>query len=181
MITKDKYSRVTETLRKNKPVLSSKEELVNRVMRNLTSPGKNPSLIEVTGNYLFGWASIDWMRKLMASAAILFFGFFIYQQVTLMGRVNRLEMKIVHSSSPQSGLKSPPDLKQKLFFEMVNRQEEKHDSITISSGDLDDLLQSYSDLQESYDKIKHQIKENSYINRILKKNRIISGAKIREL
>jgi len=90
MITKDKYSKVTETLRKNKPVLSSKEELVNRVMRNLAAPGKSPSLIEVTGNYLFGWASIDWMRKLMASAAILFFGFFIYQQVTLLGRVNRL-------------------------------------------------------------------------------------------
>ena len=166
----DKYKEVIDILSAKKPVLSQKGALVNRVMQNLTMHSAKISLTEKAGHYLFAWVYVGWVRKVMATAAILFFGFFVFQQLTLNNRVTRLENRIVKSSLAPPDFRKRPDLKQRLFFELVSRNLGRQDSITLSKKELNDLLQSYSNLQERYEKMKKHVKEDSYIDRILKKN-----------
>ena len=165
----DKYKDVTDMLSAKKPVLPKKEALVRQVMQDIDQTIAKTTIGKVTEHYLFGWANVIWLRKLMAIAAILFFGFFVFEQLTLTQRVTRLEKKGVRRGFQSADFRAQPDLKQKLFLELISRDEINQDSITLSTRELNHLLQSYSDLQERYDKMKHNIKEDSFIDRILKK------------
>lgn len=164
------YEKAVGFLKKNKPVLTDKELLVKKVMQNLTGLPARSSLPKMAGRYLFSWVYVGWVRKTMATAAILFFGFFIFQQLTLNKRVARLESRMIKSSITPPDFRTTPDLKQRLFFELVARKTGDTDSITLSKDDFSEFLQSYSDLQAKYEKIKKHVKKDSFLDKVLKKN-----------
>lgn len=90
-------------------------------------------------------------RYAFVTAAIVFFGLFVYQQSSIVQKIDslekRLESNIQHEDSQVSNLKN---IKAFLKREVVEKQENK---------DFDELLQDYSQLQIRYQVLIRIIKE----------------------
>lgn len=166
----DKYSKVIEALKGNKPVLANKEKLTDDIMRRIQEPVKKFTFQEKLSNYLFGWADIGWIRGTMAIAATVFIGIFIVQQVIITDRVNSLEKQLIRTVNTINTQEPDLGIMQKVLLNMVTKDQMIEDSITISRSDLEELLNSYLELQENYDNIGQNADVNSYLQKIIRQN-----------
>ncbi len=89
------YYKVVELLKKKQPVFHNKTEMLENVLSQITSKASRNHLRVYA--YLFGWTSVGWIRNSMSTAAAIFLGVFIFQQVLLNKRFNQLEQQIVRS------------------------------------------------------------------------------------
>ena len=172
----DKYSKVIEVLKGNKPVLANKEKLTDDVMRRIQEPVEKFTFQEKLSNYLFGWADIGWIRGTMAIAATVFIGIFIVQQVIITDRVNTLEKQLIRTVNTINTQEPDLGIMQKVLLNIVVKDQMAEDSITISRSDLEELLNSYLELQENYDNMEQNAGVNSYIQKMLRRN-LEEGAK----
>lgn len=166
----DKYSKVIEVLRGNKPVLANKEKLTDDIMRRIQEPVEKFTFQEKLSNYLFGWADIGWIRGTMAIAATVFIGFFIIQQLVITDRINSLEKQLIRTVNTINTQEPDLGIMQKVLLNIVAKDQLTEDSITISSSDLEELLNSYLELQENYDNIEQNADVNSYLQKIIRQN-----------
>ncbi|KPK84802.1 MAG: hypothetical protein AMS27_08915 [Bacteroides sp. SM23_62_1] len=166
----DKYSKVIEALKSNKPVLSGKEKLTDDIMRRIKVSEEKPVFQEKLGNYLFGWADHGWIRGAMAAAAALFIGIFITQQIIITNRINNLENQLIRTVNTINGRKPDLGIMHKVFLNMVARDQIKEDSITISTSDLEELLNSYLELQENYEDLQKSFGLEPYIQDMIKRS-----------
>ena len=166
----DKYSKVIEVLKGNKPVLANKEKLIDDVMRRIQEPVEKFTFQEKLSNYLFGWADIGWIRGTMAIAATVFIGIFIVQQVIITDRVNTLEKQLIRTVNTINTQEPDLGIMQKVLLNIVAKDQMAEDSIIISRSDLEELLNSYLELQENYDNMEQNAGVNSYIQKMLRRN-----------
>lgn len=159
------YEKLVDSLRKKQPVLHNKMEMVENVLNKTANKGTMPYIRPFA--FLFGWASVDWIRNSMATAAAMLLGFFIIQQVLLNKRLNRLEQQIVRSVNGIEQLDSEIGLKEKVLVNLISNQ--SMDSITLSTTDLNAFLDAYIDLQESQEKTNRSSFLGSYKKRFLEK------------
>jgi len=163
MIVNKEYDKVVELLKKKQPVLPNKRELVENVLRQTTAEtARNHFRIFP---YLFGWTSVGWIRNSMSTAAAIFLGVFIIQQVLLNKRFNQLEQQIVRSINGIEQIDSRIGIKEKVLVNLLTNQSK--DSITISTTDLNAFLEAYNELQESQEETSSFI--GYYKNRILER------------
>ncbi len=166
----DHYYKVIENLKSSKPTLTDREELIDRIMNKIHVKGERMSIQKIVSQYLFGWAEVKWIRGAMALAATLFIGIFIIQQVVITDRINSLEkqlVKTVNTLQPQE-----PDLgiMQKVFLNVVAKDQMADDSITVSRSDLEELLNSYLELKKDLDELKENRRVESYIQKKIREN-----------
>jgi len=166
----DKYFKVIEVLKGNKPVLANKEKLTDDVMRKIQKPVEKNTFQEKLSNYLFGWTEIGWIRGTMAIAATVFIGFFIIQQLVITDRVNTLEKQLIKTVNTINTQEPDLGIMQKVLLNIVAKDQMAGDSITISISDLEKLLNSYLELQENYDNMEQNAGINSYIQNKIRQN-----------
>ena len=159
------YDKVVELLKKKQPVLHNKAELVENVLSQTTTKGSKNHMPVYA--YLFGWTSVGWIRNSMSTAAAIFLGFFIFQQVQLNKRLNQLEQQIVRSINGLEQLDSEIGIKEKVLVSLLTNQSK--DSITISTTDLNAFLEAYIKLQESQEETSRSSFMGSYKKRFLEK------------
>ena len=135
MIDNKEYDKLVEMLKKNQPLLHNKTQLVEKVLSQTTTKGSRNNMPLYA--YLFGWASVGWIRNSMSTAAAIFLGVFIIQQVLLNKRFNQLEQQIVRSINGMEQLDSRIGIKEKVLVNLLTNQSK--DSITISTTDLNDF------------------------------------------
>lgn len=157
------YDKVVELLKKKQPVFHNKTQLVENVLNKTTTIGSRHHIRVYA--YLFGWTSIGWIRNSMSTAAAVFLGVFIIQQVLLNKRFNQLEQQIVRSINGLEQLDSRIGIKEKVLVNLLTN--ESKDSITISTTDLNAFLEAYIELQESQEETRSFI--GSYKKRFLEK------------
>ena len=166
----DKYSKVIEVLKGSKPVLANKEKLTDDVMRRIQEPVEKFTFHEKLSNYLFGWADIGWIRGTMAIAASVFIGIFIVQQVIITDRVNTLEKQLIRTVNTINTQEPDLGIMQKVLLNMVTKDQMIEDSITISRSDLEDLLNSYLELEQNHENKNQNADVNSYLQKIIRRN-----------
>ena len=166
----NKYSKIIEVLKGNKPVLTNKEKLTDDVMRRIQEPIEKFTFQKKLANYLFGWAEIGWVRGTMAIAATVFIGFFIVQQVIINDRINTLEKQLIRTVNSINTHEPDLGIIQKVLLNMVAKDQISGDSITISRSDLEELLNSYLELKKDYDKMDKNSDVESYIQNKIRKN-----------
>jgi len=166
----DKYSKVIEVLKGNKPVLANKERLTDDIMKRIQEPVNKFTFQEKLSNYLFGWADIGWIRGTMAIAATVFVGFFIVQQLVITDRINTLEKQLIKTVNTFNTQEPDLGIMQKVLLNIVVKDQMAGDSITISRSDLEKLLNSYLELQENYDNMEQNAGINSYIQNKIRRN-----------
>ena len=172
----DKYSKVIEVLKGNKPVLANKDKLTDDIMRSIQKPVEKFTFQEKLSNYLFGWADIGWIRGTMAIAATVFIGIFIIQQVIITDRVNTLEKQLIRTVNTINTQEPDLGIMQKVLLNIVAKDQMAGDSITISRSDLESLLNSYLELEQNYENTNQNADVNSYLQKIIRRN-LEEGAK----
>ncbi len=163
MIGNKEYDKVVELLKKKQPVLDNKAQLVENVLNKTANKGTMPYIRPFA--FLFGWASVGWIRNSMSTAASIFLGVFIIQQVLLNKRLNQLEHQIVRSINGLEQLDSKIGIKEKVLVNLLTNKSK--DSITISTTDLNTFLEAYIELEESQEETRSFI--GSYKKRFLEK------------
>ena len=152
-------------LKKKQPVLQNKTEMIENVLSQTTTKGSQNHFRVYA--YLFGWTSVGWIRNSMSTAAAIFLGVFIIQQVLLNKRFNQLEQQIVRSINGIEQLDSRIGIKEKVLVNLLTN--ESKDSITISTTDLNAFIEAYTELQESQEKTSKSSFMGSYKKRFLEK------------
>lgn len=175
----DKYYKVIEVLKGNKPALANKEKLTDDIMRRIQEPVEKFTFQEKLSNYLFGWADIGWIRGTMAIAATVFIGIFIVQQLVITDRINSLEKQLIRTVNTINTQEPDLGIMQKVFLNIVAKDQMIEDSITISRSDLEDLLNSYLELEQNHENKNQNADVNSYLQKIIRQN-LEEGAKNNE-
>lgn len=148
MESENKYLKVIQTLKNSRPVLTTKEKLTDDIMKMISESSEKITLREMLINALFGWVNIYWVRGTMTIAAILFSGLFIIQQLIISHRINSLEKQLVETINTIDRYK-PLGINQKVLLNMYVKDQMVNDSLTVSTSDLKDLLNHYSEFQEN--------------------------------
>ncbi len=167
MKIEDKYQKVIEALKNNDPVLSDKEDLTDEIMQSIRKSAETVSSHEKMQLNLFAWAGNYWLRGSMAALALLFVGFFIYQQLTIANRLNRIEDQLVRAENTMRSKEPDLGIMQKVFLRMVVSEK---DSITVSRADLEELMNSYLELQNKNVSSSKNNVLNKNFHRELRKN-----------
>jgi hypothetical protein len=170
MNNQEKYSKILEALKSNKPVLSDKEKLTDEIMRRIHGIEDKTTLQKKLGSYLFGWADHSWIRGAMAAAAVLFIGIFITQQIIITNRINNLEKQLIRTVNTLNNHEPDLGIMHKVLLNMVARDRIKEDSITISTSDLEELLNSYLELQDNYETLKQTYGLEPYIQDMIRRS-----------
>ncbi len=165
MTGNNEYEKLVDLLKKKQPVLHNKMEMVENVLyQTATKASKNHMPVYA---YLFGWTSVGWIRNSMATAAAIFLGVFIIQQVLLNKRFNQLEQQIVRSINGIEQFDSRIGIKEKVLVNLLTN--ESKDSITISTTDLNAFLEAYIELRESQEETSRSSFMGFYKKRFLEK------------
>ena len=170
MDTRDKYSEIIKALRSNKPVLSDKEKLTDDIMKRIHRPEDKTTFHQKLGYYMFGWADHSLIRRAMAAAAILFIGIFITQQIVITNRISNLEKQLRRTVNTINGRKPDLGIMHKVLLNMLARDQIQEDSITISTSDLEELLNSYLELQENYEDLRKSFGLEPFIQDMIRRS-----------
>jgi len=153
-----KYDRILDLLRKSKPVLDSKEEIEEKVIRIITQKQDRKELSSGFLDFLFGWVYVGWVRMGLVAASILLIVAFAYQQVVILKRVNNLNRQAIFIESQM--ITSNPDYSYtNLLFKLAG-QKLPSGSTTVPEREMKKILKSYNELQEKYKNFIKLIEEN---------------------
>ena len=156
MKEKDPYRRVIGLMKQHAPELQGmdqlEEEVVERIRRMERQSGQ-----ERAGRSLFSWTEVEWLRRTLVTAAVVVIGLFLFQQVSLNRRIDRLEERVVTVSGPGNIPESGPGAAEKVLINLVTRDPAMVDSVLVSRSDLEELLKSYLELEEETRRLKESL------------------------
>jgi hypothetical protein len=163
MDTNKTYKRIIHSIKDNPPVLTNKDSLMEEVLDRI--PDKNEPLRKLMYHYVFGWTSVSWIRTSMATAALVLFGFFIFQQAWFNHRINNLEEQIVKTIDGLDKHESGLNLSEKILLNLISTED--IDSITLSRKDFNKLMQSYIEMEKNLE--YHNLEKQSFKDLIIQK------------
>jgi hypothetical protein len=111
------------------------------------------------GGLIFGWTSVAWVRRSMMAASIAIVSLFVYQQFQIMTGLRALESKL-SDGLPTTEIRMTTSGNEYLNKVMLRERFALNDSIRVSVADIEALIESYNELQISYEKISRFLKMN---------------------
>jgi hypothetical protein len=159
----NKYSRVIESLKRNRPILQDRERLTDDIMREIKKSSAVATLPEKLVNYFFAWVNNYWLRGTMAVTAVLFAGFFIIQQLVIADRLDKLERQVVRTLYTINDHEPDLGINQRILLNLVLNEQMTEDSITVSTSDMEELLNYVLELQNKYGDLLQDAGKNPYI------------------
>lgn len=111
------------------------------------------------GAILFSWTLVPWVRRTMTVAALLLVALFGYQQFELIAGLKELSAKM---SGNVAGIEVKPASSGGEYRSliMLEGRFSLRDSISVSVNDIQNLIESYKELEESYEKIYRILQKN---------------------
>ena len=165
MNNQEKYSKTIKVLKSNSPVFTNKESITDDIMRRIKESSDEFSIQEKLANYFFGWVNIYWLRGTMAVAAVLFTGFFIIQQLVIADRLDKLEKQSIRMENLINGREPLLGMNQRILINTFLENQRREDSITVSTYDLEELVNNYWKLLRNYENNKQDSGLNLYKQR----------------
>lgn len=164
----EKYKKVLNLLRNSRPELDSKETIeleVIKMIKNADRIGFNlPDAID----FLFGWVYIGWVRRTLITASCALVLIFIYQQGIILKRIDMLSRQTVINN--KANIKTPSDEIERLLTVYKNSGHPfSSRNITISEGQMKDLLESVKELQIKYKDLEKIIEEDPDLKKMIEK------------
>jgi DNA gyrase/topoisomerase IV subunit A len=164
----EKYNKMIEILRNSRPELLRPEEIEDKVIRRIRH---ERSKAEITSGFIetvFGWVYIGWVRRSLIGVAFVLIAVFIYQQSSILKQVNNISNQVVIPGIGQ-GTASSSEFDKKLTIYKISSGLSGDREIKISENQLEELLDSYQDLQGKYKDLLRIIEENPELNKYIEK------------
>ena len=162
----DKYKKVIEILRNSKPGLLRPEEIEDEVIRRIRHEKSKTESASGFIEAIFGGVYIGWVRRSLIGAAFILVAVFIYQQASILKQVNNISKQVVITGIGQ-GTMSLSEFDKKLTIYKISSGLSGDREIKISENQLEDLLDSYQDLQGKYKDLIRIIEEDPELNKYI--------------
>jgi len=164
----ERYERIVNILRNSRPDLIKPDEIENeiigRIQRKKIMNGRIPDFIEA----IFSWVYIGWVRRSLIGISVVLILIFVYQQAFIFRQVKEISKQIVITGNESSAVSSPVLDKRLTLYKMSSRISPAGE-IRISESQLEDLLDSYNELQVKYKDLMRILEENPDLKKSIEK------------
>jgi hypothetical protein len=163
----NKYNRMVGILRSVKPRLTGIENIEDNIIRKIRSGVKQkpfPDIFEI----LFGWIYVRWIRYCMVSASLLLMFFFIFQQTMIIKGINSLNERSIINGNGEV-VYSQEGLDEQVMILKLNSYRFSKGNLKIPEKQIEQLLESYSQLQDKYSDLVKIIEEDPVLKEYIEK------------
>jgi hypothetical protein len=164
----EKFNEVVGLLKKSRPLLDSPEEIGNNVIRRLRAEKPKTDILASLTDFLFSWVYIGWVRRTLITASCALILVFIYQQGIILKRIDTLGKQTIITDKAINS--TPSDEIERLLTGYKNSGHLfSSRSITISEGQMKELLESVKELQIKYKDLEKIIEEDPDLKKMIEK------------
>ncbi len=163
-----KYDKLINILRNSKPRLDNTVEVEREVINAIT--GKQRSAFSMADflEFLFGWASISWVRRSLVTLSVLLVVAFVWQQSIILRQIKYLSRQAIYISN--ANIPGTDDiLEKKLLIYKLSGKIYASGTITLSEEQLNQLFESVNDMSIRYKDLMNIIEENPDIRKFVEK------------
>jgi hypothetical protein len=168
-----KYKKIIEILRKSKPDMISPEKVGEEVIIRIRNRSYNAGHISEFIESLFGWVYIGWMRRSLVGAAVILVAVFVYQQAFILKQVRNISEQVVNIGN-EPGSVFTSDFGKRLTLYKISNRFTSAGEIRVSEKQLEELLDSYDDLQVKYKDLLRIIEEDPELKKQIE-NKLSEG------
>ena len=164
----EKYDRVINLLRKSNPELDSTAGIERDVIRKISEIERSGINFSGVVDFLFGWVYIGWVRRSLIAASVVMVMIFVYQQGVILKRIDKISRQVVVSD--KEIIPTIDDKIEKLLMVYKNSGRKfPSKTITISEGQMKELLESVKDLQSKYKDLEELIDGDPELKKMIEK------------
>jgi hypothetical protein len=162
----EKYKKIIEMLRNSRPELIRPEEIEDEVIKRIRRQKSPGETISAFIESLFGWVYVSWVRRSLIGAVTLLVAIFVYQQASILKQVNNISKRMVITGIVQASASSA-EFDKKLTLYKISTKFSGDREIKISENQLEELLDSYQNLQVKYKDLIRIIEENPELKKYI--------------
>ncbi len=170
-----KYDRVLDLLRKSRPVLDSKEEIEEKVIRIITQKQDKKEISSGVLDFLFGWVYVGWVRTGLVAASVILIIAFVYQQAVIIKRINNLNRQAIYIESQIITGRSL-DSDAGYFYRLAGRKLQSGDKM-ISEKQVKQVIKSYNELEKKYKDLIKLIEDDPELMKYIEEKLIENNKK----
>jgi DNA-binding ferritin-like protein len=163
---KNKYERILHLLKKSRPVLNESDDIEERVINEIRKSTEKRHEDFNLLNYLFGWVYIGWVRSTLVTVSVFLVGLFIYQQSLILKRIENLENQ-TRAPGSQFVTFSPSGTVGKMTLDRLTTFRLKARRIHLSGKQLEELIESYNELDNKYKDLVRLIENDPELKKML--------------
>ena len=163
-----RYTRVVSILRNSRPDLNKPEEVENEIIIKIKNHKEKGSRISEFIEAIFGWVYIGWVRRSLIGVSAVLISIFVYQQAFIFRQVKEISKQIVITGN-ESSVVSSSVLDKKLTFYKMSSRLSPSGEFRMSDSQLEELLDSYNELQVKYKDLIRIIEENPELKKSIEK------------
>jgi hypothetical protein len=162
----NKYDSVINILRRSKPVLTGTDKIRERVLNEIQLPRKKEVEDFNLFDYLFGWVYIGWIRKSLITVSFSLIALFIYQQLLILKRIDRLESQSVGAGSQfvRMNQAEPYNI---ITTDNLTRLRLKTGRIALDKKQINELMNSYNEMEHKYKDLIRIIEDDPELKKLL--------------
>lgn len=149
---KENYERLIGKLSSFHREPPNHEMLAGKIMDRIADEERTVESRVTLAGLLFGWTTVAWVRRSMMAASIAIVSLFVYQQFQIMSGLRQLESKLSDGLGTTE-IRMTTSGNEYLNKILLRERFSANDSIRVSVADIEDLIESYNELQISYEKI----------------------------
>jgi hypothetical protein len=135
------------------------DRLAGKIMSRISEEESSRELRVTIGGLLFGWTSVAWVRRSMMAASIAVVSLFVYQQFQIMTGLRELESKLSDGPATKE-IRETISGNEYLTKIMIRGRITEEDSIRVSVADIEELIESYNEMQISYERVTRLLRMN---------------------
>ena len=162
----NKYDSLINILRRSKPVLTGTDKIGERVLNEIQLPRKKEVEDFNLFDYLFGWVYIGWIRKSLITVSFSLIALFIYQQLLILKRIDRLESQSVGAGSQfvRMNQAEPYNI---ITTDNLTRLRLKTGRIALDKKQINELMNSYNEMEHKYKDLIRIIEDDPELKKLL--------------
>lgn len=164
----EKYSKVVNILKKSKPVLNSTTDIEREVIKRISGSYRTDGGISGAIEFFFGWVYIGWVRRTLITASVLLVLVFIYQQNIILKQIKYLSSQATVATEDKL-INTSDRIEKKMMLYKLGGRSLSSEEVTISSGQLEQLLESVNELQVQYKDLLKLIGEDPELKKLVEK------------
>jgi len=164
----EKYLKTVDLLRKSKPVPASAEEIEREIIRKISSPAVQEPLSFSFFDLLFGWTNIVWIRRSLIAVSVMLVTLFVYQQSMIVRQLNWLTSQVI-SDQVKSVNYSRSGMSDRFKLLKFSGSRINYQNRALSETEINELIQSFDDLQNDYDNLRRIIEDDPELRELLEK------------
>lgn len=148
----EKYAKIIKALRHQEPDNFTLSEIEETVLNSISEKGRAYPVKQNVIDFIFGWIWIGWVRRSLITASLCLVIFFVWQQNSILTKIDRLQMQI-RQNDRMITYNPSLTLEKKVLLKRLSEEENLNEKIIIDKSDLEQLLDSLERMQSRYSKI----------------------------